>query len=119
MDTSAQLAKITDSWSPSHLKLSVQRSQAMSGMRICCVNFVPTGAASFISNQISPCAFLSTLRRKQASVSEPSAQIRYWYLPPWFAATWTSIAWNEDEVDNGRARVQHTCQVIGTTLPAV
>ena len=87
MDTSAQLAKITDSWSPSHLKLSVQRSQAMSGMRICCVNWVPTGAASFISNQVSSCSFLSTLRRKQASVSEPSAQIRYWYLPPWFAAT--------------------------------
>ena len=88
MDTSAQLAKITDSWRPSHLKLSVQRSHAMSsGMRICCVNLVPTGAASFISNQVSPCSFLSTLRRKQASVSEPSAQIRYWYLPPWFAAT--------------------------------
>jgi hypothetical protein len=37
--------------------------------------------------ELLPLSFFRTFLLKHSSVSEPSVQIRYWYLPPWLAAT--------------------------------
>ena len=68
---------------PSHLMERVHRSQGSSGILTVLLNLWPTGAPSSIWIQPEMGS-----RLKQLSESLPSRQMRHWYFPPWFAATW-------------------------------